>query len=559
MTDSQRVVLKQALDELVVLADRQNHFYKQSRDLLYEGLVRAYLWWRDARLVEGFLDEQYAQYNIKSYKQNGEENFTRLLRLIWRLDWTGASPATLQQWSLTLRKLNAEYEKNPTYYKEGTQQKLTSLIVAAQGIRNFIGMTPQQELEAAEDEGMPDKPPAKNKQQALDDAEVFERHFELAQTYYGTQAKPKSQLALAEPIVVSREQYALALVRKKHNDTYDVLDTVSDDALLKQALVKTYKRDVSKTSPVLRLLAEVVMTQSLPVTLEKHRYKLAELASYKDEQGKRVRQNKRLLFRASTQDILLSENRTDCSVVTIAKPHQLPIQTEQDVFMSVNDRRYLENAIIQQRNLGIYQTDVNDQIPCAPSELAASHRFVVTNQVTQRMRALYFYNLAVASPFSKPQATVKTDEFPQPSVYVELNGTDVAELNAEFVAIWLREYGGHITRPKHKLMELVFGGNSLQIRHYGERANFDQISKPFLKRSKFYKSAKLSVLFKTKDLLPVLSAMAEMDRTGKVNLAVAHEYAVVGFCTDLASYAVWVPASTKADKRIKTAFKKYEG
>lgn len=88
------------LDSLVQLATEQTEFYKRSNEYLYKGLAGVYLWWLRAREVEGFLTEQYAMHDILSRSYGGEEKFTQVLRLVWRLDWSGPSKANLQQWSL---------------------------------------------------------------------------------------------------------------------------------------------------------------------------------------------------------------------------------------------------------------------------------------------------------------------------------------------------------------------------------------------------------------------------------------------------------------------------
>ena len=561
---AEKTELLHELDSLLKLADLQSRFHKRSRVMLYEGLVRTYLWWREARNVAGFLDEQYEKNKIKGRDGQGEENFTRLLRLIWRLDWTDSSPATLQQWSLMIRKLHAEYEKNPSLYKQNAKDKLMALVVDAQGIRNFIGMTKREELDDADNEAPSanSKRKANSPQQQLDEAEIFKRHLDLAQGYYGNKAKPVSSLKLTKPVVVSRQNYALALVRRRNDDTYDVLDTVSDDELLDKAIVRTYKRDNSSAPHALRLITEVIATQSLPLTLEKNRYRLAGWIEFKGENEKeriKVRQNKRVLFRAKTQDVLLSENRSSCSVVTVFKPKRMPLKINTDVFLSVNDRRYLENAIIQQRNLSIYDADAADHIPTTTSGIAASHRFTVTNQVTKKFRYLYFYDLNVASELSRGQAAVTTEKFPQPQMQFKLSKGDMDVLNADFVQPWLREYGGHITRPKHKLIELGFSTKGVLIRHYGERCNFSHTSKPFFADSMKAAAGKLAVMFNTKDLMPVLAAFDELDVLGEIRLAVCDAYMLLGFHTELGSYAVWVPTANRNGKRNKTAFTTYGG
>jgi hypothetical protein len=102
---------------------------------LYKGLAWVYLWWVKASKVKGFLDEQYKQHNIGGHSVVGEEKFTRLLRLTWQLDWADDTKATLQQWSLALRKLHSEYENNKDAYRTNPQERLAQFIETSGGLR----------------------------------------------------------------------------------------------------------------------------------------------------------------------------------------------------------------------------------------------------------------------------------------------------------------------------------------------------------------------------------------------------------------------------------------
>ena len=111
----------------------------RSNEYLYKGLAWVYLWWVKANKESGFLEEQYKQYNIGGHNVAGEEKFTRLLRLTWRLDWTEESRANLQQWSNALRKLHVEYESNKDAYRTNPQEQLAKFIDTSGGLRKLIG------------------------------------------------------------------------------------------------------------------------------------------------------------------------------------------------------------------------------------------------------------------------------------------------------------------------------------------------------------------------------------------------------------------------------------
>ena len=549
------------LDNLVASAEEQTRLHISSRQKLYEALVATYLWWREANAVDGFLEEQYENHNIRARERDGEEKFTRVLRLVWRMDWNDTTPATLQQWSLALRNLHKQYEDNPQIYRSNAQAKLVALL-ADSGIRRFIGVEEKTELDDAtvDDPRAGGKKAKQSKQATVDAQEIHSKHLGLAKSYFGQEAKPLASVVINAAVSTNKNSYALALVRQRADKTFEVLSTVSDETLLDEALVKSYKRNGKAAPEVLRLLADTVATQSLPIELEPHRYRLTDLSRDKDEEGKSIRQSKRLLFRARERDILLSNTRTGCSVVTCVKPNIFPIQATNDTFLNVNDRRYIEQAIVQDRNLNIFTASItNNEIPMADESRVASHRLVVENTVTGKVRSLYFYNLDVVDEKNKGQASIAAQDFPQPKWSCTADITDFSQINASFVHPWLREYGIRINRSKHKLIAIKFGRKGWRFKHYGESANFSHPSEIFGFGSNDADGAAFTALFQTKDLLPAISALDSIDIISPIQLAANSHYLVIGFKTDLAKVAVWIPTCDKRGRKDATAFVKSGG
>lgn len=75
--------LQKALDRLIGDADEQTQLYESSTQRLYKTLGEVYLWWRDAKKYEGFLEDLYAKRNLVQRGQ--EEKFTRLVSLVWQI------------------------------------------------------------------------------------------------------------------------------------------------------------------------------------------------------------------------------------------------------------------------------------------------------------------------------------------------------------------------------------------------------------------------------------------------------------------------------------------
>lgn len=544
------------LNEIVELTTKQNYHYVRGRAYLYEGFASVYLWWLKAKQVDGFLEEQYKLHNIGG-KEHEQEKFTRVLRLTWRLDWADESKAKLQQWSNALRKIDEEYRTNKDAYKTDAKKKIVLFIEDKGGLRKLIGADKYDYDGDGNTESKKKKKPVRSEE---DEVLIAQRHLQLGEEFFDG-AAAISSIQSIKPILVNRKGYALALIRQKRGDKFDILATLNNESQIQQAIVASYRRANDVAPTVLRLLTEVIQTQSLPVAMEKHRYALPDTCKFTAEDGRvlKVSQNKRVLFRNKQKDILLSENRTGCSVVTLAKPKAQALTSSSDVFLNVNDRRYLEQAIIQRNELSFYTSNDKDKVPVLrDTEKVASHRLVVENKVLGKKRAIYFYKLETVGVHSRPQAYIKADADSPVELSASINKLWIEKVNAIFVSGWLREYGERITWAKHSMMRLDFDSKKLVIQHYGEKGNFSNKSLPIEFSAAAVGSA-VSVNVLSKDILPVLSGLADVGMKGKVSLSVSKNFIAISYETELATYKVFVPTCSVSGKRSKTAFEAYGG
>ena len=556
MTTKQALVKE--LEKIFEHTAQQTMFRSRSNDYLYEGLAWVYLWWLRASKVEGFLEEQYKLHKISVHSVAGEEKFIGLLRLTWKLDWADHTRATLQQWSLALRKLHTEYETNKDAYRTRPQEQLARFIDTSGGVRRLIGADRY-------DESGNNEPTKKSKSKSgrseEDKALLDSKHLEMGVQHFAT-AKSISSIQSTKPIAANRLGYALALIRAKPNGSFAVMATVNDDAQINQAIISSYKRDSTAAPVVLQMLAEVISTQSIPKTIEQHRDRLQDSKKITTANGEvlTVKQYKRLLFRKQQRDIVLSENRTACSVVTVVKPTASILASSKDVFLRVQDRRYLEQAIIQQQDLSIYTANDKHKVPVLrDTEVKASHRLIVENKLLRSRRAIYFYALDTVGDYSRAQADVNA-EYTEAALWTAtVDKLWIERLYVGFVSGWLNELGKHITRAKHKTIRVEFGRTQLAFKHYGENGNLTTASKPFEIANVGTASKPIQPLFLTKDLLPVLAGLAAADFVGNVKLAANADVLTLTYKTALASYTISVPTCTPSAKRNTTAFAVYGG
>jgi hypothetical protein len=555
---STKQALVKELEKIFEHTSQQTIFHKRSNDFLYKGLAWVYLWWIKASKVSGLLDEQYKLHNIGGQNVVGEEKFTRLLRLTWKLDWNDETRSHLQQWSNALRELHKEYEKNKDAYRTNPQERLAQFIETSGGLRKLIGADKYYEDGNNEP---PKKSKSKSGRSEEDTALLESKHLEMGVQHFA-KAKSITSIQSTKPIAVNRLGYALALIRAKPNGSFDVLATVSEEAQIRKAIISSYKRDNTAAPIVLQLLAEVIATQSIPQALERHRDTLQDSKRVTNANGEvlAVKQYKRLLFRKQQRDIVLSENRTACSVVTVVKPKASILASSKDVFLRVQDRRYLENAVIQQQDLSIYTTNDKNKVPVLrDTDVKASHRLIVENKLLRSHRAIYFYPLDTVGDDSRAQADINAEYAQAAQWSASVDKQWIENLYVGFVASWLAEYGEHITRPKHKTILVELARTQLVFKHYGVGKNLTTSSKPFEIAKIGNASKPIKPLFLTKDLMPVLASLASTDIVGSVTIAANEDVLMLTYKTALAAYSVSVPTCTTSAKRNCAAFAAYVG
>ena len=544
--------LKAALDALISSADKQIEAHASSRQLLYLTLAGVYMWWREASQIEGFLDEIYEERNLRT--RGKEENFTRLIRLVWDMDWSGRKAPTLQLWSQALRKIDQEFESNKAAYKTEPQEKLRGFLDSKGGIRGALGI----ERQNVADEGAFAQRKGSRKTDELSEQAVRAKHYALGEQYFSNDAKSLVNVSSeSKAFQTTRKGYAVALVRQSRNSKYQILSVTNNDRIVRETIIETYKRNADATPYALKLLGEIIETQSLPKALERHRAILAGKSEIVSKDGKKMKQLTRLLIRAKQKDVLLSESRSDCSVVTIAVPHEALLNDDEDVFLRISNHRFVENEIIQERDLCFFTTLKRRIERNKDSELKASHLLATKNTVTEKVTNLYFYRLNALAKPSQIQAQINLAATTAPVWRATVDSEWLQSLDSVFLSNWLREYGPQINRSMHKLVQLSLGMRSFNVKYSGERGHYTAIETGIADPKVDARSKPLNIHFLTKDLLPVLNALVHQEIEGSIRLMANADMLAVFYRTALAEYGIAIPTATVRSKRIQTAFSAY--
>lgn len=545
-----KVQLREWLESLASEADAQTRLYDSSIIKLYQCLSSLYVWWRDAKQYEGFLDELYAENNITTRRKD-EENFVRVIRLVWRIDWDGSRGASLQSWSKALREIHHEFETNKERYSVNAIENIILFIRKSGGVSGLTKSKEESEDATNDDEKGKKKKKSTSKRDLENQAKLRLRNKELAELYFENQAKSITTLDLQEIAVTTNDKsYAIALIRKKR-DGYQVLSITEQDDLISEAMIRTYRRQQDSAPMTLRVINEIIQTQAYPIEFEKFRHSLSLRSKVKDEANKPMRQIRRLIYRSGSKDFLLSENRADCSVVTVAKPRNFTLHSKEDIFLSANDRTFIEQEIIQKKNLAFFEIASNKEL-IESDEVApkASHFIMCKYKIDGYIRNLYFYKTASIKEASKQQAMFAPTT--EPKWLAEISSEWLTHFKARFLSSWLRSFGTNVNQRRNQVLRLDVG-KKIAIHFDGENGVFSRQIEDF-KAMKKTEGKSLKLHFHARDLIPTLVALTEQEIVSKVQLAANEHALVISYKTEITDYSIAIPTTKANGTRNKQAF-----
>ena len=547
MKDTRYDSLKAELEEIKQIADTQTHHYKLGQEYLYRGLAKLYMWWDKASNEDGLLERVYDEYNIQYKKSTKHEiAFSPILRYLWDMDGT-VNSNKIDLWNRCLNAVNTHYKNNKEYYKENAEEKIISYISASGGVSGLAGYQNKDEE---------DSKPQKNKISKTAQQKLTDAHLHNGKKFFANDAKPIVQLPIPNKLPLSDSGLTLGLLRKT-TCGYELLSAIDDNELVNQAVVFSYKRTTEEMPNTARLITEIIRTQTLPTQIAKLADKLAEISKYKVGDDKKIRkQLRRLLYISADKTFVLSENRTACSVVTVAKPHFSIIDASEDVALSVGDRRYIEANLIHSGDLNFYTADAAQQVPATEDE-AAYYKLQLENSVTKKFRFIRFYPLTVYKSVARRQANLKKDCAFTPTYTATLDAKWISDMYAQFLSKWVNGFGKSIKRREHRLLQVSLGCASV-VFGFNLRAQKDYSSFEAVDYEKPLASAQsLTLQFLSKDIMSVLNALVQLEIEGDVLLEADSKMLRLSFKTDCADYIINVPCSTLKANRISDYFAEY--
>ena len=540
--------LQKELVQLKELADKQSHLYVSSRTMLYEGLAKVYLWWQDANKEKGLLDKLYADNGIQYKKEiKADENYSPLLRYLWGMDGT-VNSNTIDLWNRALNKVNTAIKADKVFYKQNTVQKIITFIDTKGGIRGLAAYDSTQ-VDVAKEPKL-----KKTKIDVNVEKKRHEEHLAKGNVYYATNATPIAKFTTKHSLPTADSSIGLGLFRKTKSG-YELLKAIDDKALIEQALIGSYARSTDSVPYTVRLITEIIATQTVPKPLQSLSRSLADKSKFKSADGTAMMMLKRLLYMAEKRVFVLSANRSACSPVTIAMPNKQIIDSKQSVALNINDRTYIENSLIQSGDLNFYTTDTPTKVLAIKGE-AATHKLELENTITKKYRYVRFYPLTIhKSEASKQQAILKRGMKFKAVHTAKLDTNWLAELNGEFLSRWVNGLGKSIKRKEYAVIALAFGKSGITFK-FCQRAN-TYVEEELIKYTHASNAKAITVEVLAKDIIPILNSLVYSDLVGGVTLEVDSKAIFFKYKTKSAEYIVAVPTTNSKGIRNEDYFEAY--
>lgn len=553
---SKPALLTQQLMQLQDAASVVAGLYRSANRIFYKHVAELYMWWRDARHVQGYLEAAYATTGKKHKSLKQGINFSRLFWLAWGPD-NGLTDDKANRCSRVLNKLHELYESQKQYHTDSVA-KLGNYLDNNGGINGLVGYGKTVDVDDDSDDGDDDDEveaaPVLDTPLISTDAMLAEL-FSSARDFYCAVASP-STVVLDATIPLTADGLGLVLVRKVGSQ-YQLIGASRDDTMVRPVAVQTYLHDYTALPQALRVVVETLSMQCLPRNLQKFYNSLEDDAAKSAMAGK-VKSVRRLLYMHASGEILLSPMHAQSGVVTIAKPKQ-PVfaNARNDIFLSTRSRRAVERRLIADSDFNFYQTASVSVIPefttpnLASHLIRLQHRFVPNDYV--HMDFWPFYTSA-SSPFA--QLAVSSIKSGFGTWQGRLSLAWLRKFALEFTTPWLSNHGLNITRDHQKVFLLAFGMRELTMHFVCRAGRFEnEIAVGF--DGATTGGDVLAVCVLSKDFAVAMQAVADLGVVSEVNLEVDSDVLALRFSTTAADYRLYIPTCTVGGVRSSKHFKSH--
>ena len=549
--------VKKGLEALKVDGAVVQSDVRRTHASLHRHLAKMYLWWRDAKLLDGYLDAEYAtiptKRPFKSIKYG--INYRPLLYVVYGIN-NGLNKNNLNNWTLALNAVHKQFEEHPNLYAKDGVEKLASFIEGKGGVDGVVKWFKGIAEVDAEDEL---ELPAIDRKKQLDLQKLVYQLL-LAEANIFNKMQPLPTLDFPRYLHTDEENNGLLLVKKSGGKVKLVSSRVPQ-RLIEDLLVADYRQRFEAQHPVIRPLLELLQTQCLPKHLAKLSKDLTSKSNLAEWGKKLFHSARRVLFLHDTGEFVLSPMNADSGVVSIVKPFEKILTASQDLVVQAVDRARVEALCLREFDFNLYDVGRTKEIQKFHESGSASHVLVLKHRADRlRNLTVSFWPFYDSFPQPQFQLIVSPKYTMKPLWQNELGRDWLEEIAAEFAEPWLADTGKQIKRDPYSLMRLVFDEEEIGIDHGYWNGQF-KWERRFKTNAKATSAGATLGLFMSKDLVPVLRGISLLPVAGFVAFKFDGEVLHISFNTDVcggAKHDIFVPTTDAAGKRSEVAFQKFQ-
>lgn len=538
---------------------------RMSRDAESKHFVSAYLWWREANKVKGYLDSLYKEAGIVHKSLKNKINFRPMLRLLSEGD---ADNNELLIWTKALNKVHEKYESTPKTFKVNALSQLVQFIKNSNGKTGLAGYHNKQNDDADYDEienEASDAAEIKSLYDDLSESEFTPMLAKEARNYYGAHNNLQS---VELPALNLTEQGYSIIVVKSDGTTTELVGTIADQNIVDNTLIRTYRNEFDAMPLTMRCVVEPLHLLNVPNVIAKSIDKFIENSKVEDtiDGEKKERAYKRLVYRADTGEFMLSHMYMPAGVVLTAKPNQAMFNANAaDMFINNELRLSIEVRLLHQNMFNVFTTNSPNKYKPLPKGFGHAYTAQLDTKLlidddgaaTAKLVKHYTTNLKHPSiawtPFYKftikPrwQTAANVDRFK-----ADWQGTiDIDWLRSTSVAFfdnWIAAYANKANRPVNKTLNLTFSTNGMGIGYEFGDKGYDIEKQYAIDKSK----GKASLQVRSADFAFFVRQLADLNVQGNIDCK-ANEHGVkFAFATAANTYMCFVPACNAKGVRDKT-------
>ena len=559
--------LKTKLDDLQLRATESSRLTNIGRQHLYRTFAKAYFYWRECQTQPEFLEKQYQRAQIESRdRKDNKINFRPFVKLVFNISGTTATDNNrASHWGKVLRKLDELYTQSPKKYEVNGEGIMALDIHNLGGITNIV-IEDNNEADPADTPSISAKDTRELARKKLSENELAQRGRLLLTT---KGVKGIGTATTRSNVRTDGDNLVAMIGRRESDGSITLLGTTNQAEAVDALAIHATKRNYHLVPESLRQIGEVLSIPLFPYGA-KPKSKAAASAWEKrilyDQIGTVVVKAKkagdkdakvpiatprRLLIRGTKGDIIYSNMRLDCCVVTRCTPTLSLAPKTKNIYLKTEERKHIDSAI-DNGDFELMTTTTKSSLASVKDEL---HEYVlkVSNPYNSFSRTLHFYlqgrqqdgihNWQGDFNFGGYKANWKA----------KIGANWLMKFRAEFLDEWFSTLGRNtqIKRENNFTFDVRLTENEMTIRF-----NIGELGPSPFRNFPLETTLPRDVKFvefslRSKDCGPILFNLADTAVNGAIAISGNEQALLIGFKTDMGSYQIAIPTEIEY-KRPKT-------